>query len=87
MARKRNTVSALPKPKGMPSRGRRKLTDEQVLAIVSRYRAGGVTQKDLATDNGVSQVNISAILNGRTYVWLTRIGLDDEQPAPLALAA
>jgi hypothetical protein len=85
-ARGRKPVNPPIKPKGLPSRGKRKLTDAQVLAIVHRYRAGGISQKQLGADFGVSQVNISAIVNGRSYVWLTRIGLEQEQ-APMALAA
>lgn len=77
------------KPKGLPSRGMRKLTDAQVLSIVSRYRAGGITQTKLANEHGVSQANVSAILRGRSYVWLTKIGVEQpqEDPAPLAMAA
>jgi hypothetical protein len=100
MARKRQAVSTAPKPKGLKSRGRRRLTDAQVLSIVERYRAGGVTQKELGGEHGVTQVCINAILKGRSYVWLTGIGVEkpkkatrttrkkqSEAPQPLALAA
>ncbi len=61
-------------PQGGKSRGKRKLTDAQVLDIVSQHRAGGVTMKALAAQFSVATPTISAILNGRTYVWLTGIG-------------
>jgi predicted DNA binding protein len=62
--------------KGGKSRGKRKLTDAQVLAIVAAYQAGGITMTALAAEYGVSAPTVSSIVNGRTYVWLTRIGLE-----------
>jgi hypothetical protein len=66
------------------SRGKRKLSDDQVLAIVSAYlgRGKGPTMKAIAEDYDVTVGTVSAILRGRTYVWLTNIGF-----APLAAAA
>ena len=67
-------------PQGGKSRGKRKLTNEQVLDIVSQHSAGKaegqtrVTMKALAAQFGVATPTVSAILNGRTYVWLTGIG-------------
>ena len=80
MAKKAKTVSAAPKskaPKGGKSRGARKLTNEQVLSIVSAH-GSGVKMAELARIHGVSNGTISAIVKGRTYVWLTGIGLDVE---------
>lgn len=81
MARKKNPVDgeakAARKPaKGGKSRGKRKLTDEQVLAIVTTYTAGGITMTNLAKLYEISAPTVSSIVNGRTYSWLTRIGLD-----------
>jgi hypothetical protein len=41
-----------------------KLTDEQVQAIRSRYRAGGVTQRQLAAEYRISQGHMCAVING-----------------------
>jgi len=71
--------------RGGKSRGKRKLTDDQVLAIVAAYRAGGVTMTSLAKQFEVATPTISSIVNGRTYVWLTKIGL--AAPAEVAAAA
>lgn len=79
MARKKNAENGEAKQhrkasKGGKSRGKRKLTDAQVVAIVSAYQAGGNTMTKLAAEYGVSPPTVSAIVNGRTYVWLTGIG-------------
>lgn len=79
MARKKNAENGEAKQprkasKGGKSRGKRKLTDAQVVAIVSAYQAGGNTMTKLAAEYGVSAPTVSAIVNGRTYVWLTGIG-------------
>lgn len=68
---------------GGKSRGKRKLTDEQVLAIVAAYKAGGVTMTNLGKQFEVAAPTISSIVNGRTYGWLTKIG----QPAPAVAEA
>lgn len=60
---------------GGKSRGKRKLTDDQVLAIVAAYKAGGVTMTNLGKQFEVAAPTISSIVNGRTYGWLTGIGL------------
>lgn len=62
--------------KGGKSRGKRKLTDDQVFAIVAAYQAGGVTMTNLGKQFEVSAPTVSSIVNGRTYVWLTKIGLE-----------
>lgn len=81
MARKKNAENGEAKQprkasKGGKSRGKRKLTDSQVLAIVAAYNSGDKsnTMTKLATEYGVSPPTVSAIVNGRTYVWLTGIG-------------
>ncbi len=55
------------------SRGKRKLTDAQVLDIVKRYTEG-VKRGALATAYGVAHGTVTAIVNGKTYSWLTGIG-------------
>jgi uncharacterized membrane protein len=79
MARKKNPEAVAEKkarkaPAGGKSRGKRKLTDAQVLDIV-RLSAGGMTQVNLAKDFGVSTPTISSIVRGRTYGWLTGIAV------------
>jgi hypothetical protein len=69
-------------PKGGKSRGKRKLTNEQVLAIVARV-AAGEKAAHLAKEYGVSHPSVSAILNGRTYVWLTGIGVSAPVSPPV----
>lgn len=71
--------------KNVRSRGKRKLTDAQVLEIVERYRAGGITQSKLGAEYGIKGPSVAAIMTGKSYAWLTRIGVED--PAPLARAA
>lgn len=44
-----------------------KLTAEQVGAIRSRYRAGGIKQKELAVEYGVRQTLISQIVLGQIW--------------------
>ncbi len=74
--------------KGGKSRGKRKLTNAQVLEIVARSGNGEKPSK-LAKEYGVSHPSISAILKGRTYVWLTKIGAPVEitETAEMAEAA
>ena len=62
-------------------RMKRKLTDAQVLEIVRIRLETGATHKALAVQFGVSQNNISMILRGRTYGWLTGIGQIEMQRA------
>jgi len=89
MARKKSVETSGEKKvrkvaKGGKSRGKRKLTDDQVLAIVAAYGGGnnGKTMAAIAAEYGVANPTISSIVNGRTYSWLTKIGLE-----PLAEAA
>lgn len=51
--------------------GRSKLTDQDVLAIYRRYRAGGVQQRDLAREFGVSVPTVSMIVHGHRWGHLT----------------
>lgn len=46
--------------------GQAKLTKEQVVQVRLRYALGGVTQKQIAAEFGVTQAAISMILTGRT---------------------
>jgi hypothetical protein len=72
-----NTERKAGKALGLGSRGRRKLTDAHVLQIVRRYQAGSTSHRKLASEYGVTAPAIAAILCGRSYAWLTRIGLDE----------
>ena len=64
------------KPKLTPQDGRkfsdefnpsRKLTQEEVDDIRSRYKDGNVFQRDLAEEYGVTRANISSIIRGKTW--------------------
>lgn len=68
-------------PKGGKSRGKRVLSNEQVLAIVAGFNAGA-KMSVLARENSVTHPTVSAIIKGRTYVWLTGIG-QPAAPAPV----
>lgn len=51
--------------------GNSKLSDMQVLAIVSEYEAGGITQRELATKFKVCFQLVNHILTGRLWSHLT----------------
>lgn len=83
---KKKKADIVATPKAAPkSRGKRKLADEQVAYIASAYkgRGKGPTMAALAAEYGIATGTVSAILKGRTYAWLTGIGVE----APLAQAA
>jgi hypothetical protein len=42
-----------------------KLTEAQVQEVQEKYRAGGITQQELADEYGIGQWNISRIMNGK----------------------
>lgn len=48
--------------------GQAKLSGEQVREIRTRYAAGGVRQTDLAREYGVTQMAISRVVRGASYV-------------------
>jgi hypothetical protein len=50
--------------------GKAKLTKSQVKAIRKRYRQGGVTQKSLARDYGVSETTIFYVCSGERWIKL-----------------
>lgn len=50
-----------------------KLTEESVRTIVRRYRAGGITQRELAHEYGVDQTAISLIMRGQNWRRVTRV--------------
>lgn len=54
------------KAKGEDS-GRSKLTEDAVRSIRERYAAGGVTQKELGAEYGVTKSTICGVLNGRVW--------------------
>lgn len=64
------------------SRGARKLSDEQVLALVGEYQPRKVTLKALSAKYGISIGSVHAIIKGRSYAWLTGIGV--VHPAAIA---
>ncbi len=45
----------------------RKLTQEEVDEIRSRYKVGDVYQRELAEEYGVTRANISSIIRGKTW--------------------
>jgi hypothetical protein len=45
----------------------RKLTEDQVIAMRHRYRAGDVTFASLAEDYGLSRGTVAAVLYGESY--------------------
>ncbi len=45
----------------------RKLTQEQVDDIRSRYKEGNIFQRELAQEYGVTRGNISSIIRGKTW--------------------
>ena len=47
--------------------GQAKLTDEQALEMIARYEAGGVAQRELAAEYGVSQTIVSLIVNRKIW--------------------
>lgn len=51
--------------------GRPKLTDGQVREIRDLYEPGVIGRRRLAAEYGVSPSTISAIVNGRTWRWLS----------------
>lgn len=71
MPKKRAEKAAV---KANGSRGRRVLSDEQVLALVAKYQPRVVTLKMLAAEYGISIGSVHAIIKGRSYAWLTGIG-------------
>ena len=46
---------------------RSKLTEKEVIAIRTRYAAGGVTQQQLGDEYGITNASISFIIKGRSY--------------------
>jgi hypothetical protein len=49
------------------SNGNAKLTADQVMEIRNRWAAGGVTQRALAAEFGVTPVNVHGIVHGRLW--------------------
>lgn len=67
----------------MISKGRnekvRKLTDEQVLEIVKIRTERKLPYKTIGLMFGVTGTNVSLICRGKTYAWLTGIGVEVEE--------
>lgn len=51
--------------------GQSKLNKAAVLAIIDRYRAGGITQQKLANEYGVSQTQIGRVVRGDEWAWVS----------------
>lgn len=49
---------------------RARLTEQQVRDIRERYKAGGVSQRELGKEYGVEQAHISGIVLGKFWGWL-----------------
>lgn len=47
-----------------------KLTEAQVLEIRARYAVGGITQRELATEYGVSRPAVGYVIRRHTWHWL-----------------
>jgi hypothetical protein len=61
----------VPPPRGSAQK-LAKLTEATVLEMVARYRAGGVTQRALADEYGISRPIVSLILSGKRWPHVTR---------------
>ena len=59
---------------GTAARGERqggaKLTEADVIAIRQRYAEGGVLQRELAAEYGITRENARDIINGRRWGWM-----------------
>lgn len=84
MPKKRGESTATKKTSSGKSRGARKLSDAQVLALVSEYQPRKVTLKALGEKYGISIGSVHAIIKGRSYSWLTGRGVE---PAAMQEAA
>jgi hypothetical protein len=84
MPKKRAESTVSKKTSAGKSRGARKLTDAQVLALVSEYQPRKVTLKMLSEKYAISIGSVHAIIKGRSYSWLTGRGLE---PAAVQEAA
>ena len=63
-------------PRG-ENHGLARLTEKQVLAIVSRWNAGERNLKTLASEFGVSRPAVHHVVTGSNWAWLTGIGRQD----------
>lgn len=54
--------------------GTAKLSRKQVAEIRLRYSAGGVTQRELGAEYGVSHAAIGLAVSGKSWAWLTTEG-------------
>jgi len=54
-----------------------KLTESQVLEIQRQYSDGGISQRSLAKEFGVSQTMIGHIVRGENWAWLDPASFDD----------
>jgi hypothetical protein len=84
MPKKRAESTVAKKTSAGKSRGARKLTDAQVLALVGEYKPRVVTLKALSEKYSISIGSVHAIIKGRSYAWLTGIGV---APAAIQEAA
>lgn len=61
------TRGGVPLPRRGSDNSKAKLSEAQATEIIARYRAGGVTQRALATEYGIHQSIVSEIVNGKRW--------------------
>jgi len=62
------------------------LTEDEVLEIVGMFR-GGLSQESIALRYNVTQANVSSIVNGKTWGFLTGIAATEPDPNHIVLNA
>ena len=65
----------IPNQRGISNNGRVKLTEADVVAICAARAVGGVTQRELAEQYGVSSSTIRDVITGRRWGHVQRPGL------------
>ncbi len=82
-----NVQDMLDKGRGGDRHGERsgtaKLSEEQVLAIRTRYAQGDITQAELASEYSVSRPTITVIITGRNWAHLDGADTKDNRKGPV----
>lgn len=76
MPKQRAEKVATKKTSAGKSRGARMLSDAQVVELVAEYKPRVVTLKMLSEKYSISIGSVHAIIKGRSYAWLTGIGVE-----------